>query len=442
MTSRELSYLALMKFDTSQDQISRILEHLLHTHSLSNRDKKFYFNLTNGVLRHRNLLDWKASNYYHGKYAQVLDKVKNILRLAVYEIDFLDFVPPHATVNEYVNLARKKITAKSGSLVNAILRNYLRDKNPPDPQKKFKYKETQLSVQYSYPEWLINRWLGLWGSERTESLCQVMNQRPEFDLHINQAKITASEFEKLLITNNIGFKKSDYFDQVYKISDVQAVHRAGFFHKGICRVQDESGRLVVELLAPKKNSTVLDACAAPGSKYTALYDLCLGEINLIGMEVFSDRLVRLRENCSTWQINPCHLVVADGSYPPFNRVFDHILLDAPCSGLGTIRKNPDIKWRRSEEEISGFEQLQLKLMNSMANLIKSGGTIVYSTCTLEPRENEELIYKFLDENKGKFKIIVPQPGNLEPFREGEFLKIYPDVHEMEGSFAAKLQFLG
>ncbi len=441
MTSRELAYIALMKFDTSREQISKILDHLLSKNPLSPKEKKLYFNLTNGVLRHRSLLDWKASNYYHGKYAQALNKVKNILRMAMYEIDYLDFIPPHATVNEYVNLARKKNTSKTGSLVNAILRNYLRDKNPPVPAKKFKYKETQLAVEYSYPEWLVKRWLNLWGAERTERHCQAMNQRPEFDLHFNSKKINASEFEALLVTHDIDFKISEYFDHIYTTTNIQALHRANLLQNGICRIQDESGYLAVKLLAPQKNSMVLDACAAPGSKFLSLYDMNKGEIKLTGMELFPDRMSRLKGNCAVWQSNMGQLVIGDGEYPPFKPVFDHILLDAPCSGLGTIGKNPDIKWRREETEISVFKNLQLALINCISKLLKPGGTIVYSTCTTNPEENESIINKFLDENNDKFRIVVPQESDFDPFCEDKFIRTYPELHNMEGSFAAKLQYV-
>lgn len=252
MNSRELAYIALVKFDSSQERISSILESFLHTHRLSQRDKKLYFNLTNGVLRHRNLLDWKASNYYHGKYAQSHIKLKSLFRLAFYEIEFLDYIPPHATVNEYVDLARKKLNSKAASLLNAVLRNSLRDKNPPDPQKKFKYIATQLSVKYSYPEWLILRWIGIWGEERTKKLCQSMNQRPDFDVHINPDRITISEFEKHLVNEGIGFKRSTFSEQIFKITDVQSLQRTGWLKNGICRVQDESGRIPVELLLQRK----------------------------------------------------------------------------------------------------------------------------------------------------------------------------------------------
>jgi 16S rRNA (cytosine967-C5)-methyltransferase len=442
MNSRDLAYIALMKFDSSQERISAILDSLLQTNRLSQRDKKFYFNLTNGVLRHRNLLDWKASNYYHGKYVHAHNKLKNLLRLAFYEIEFLDHIPPRATVNEYVNLARKKLNSKAASLLNAVLRNSLRDKNPPDPQKKFKYTATQLSVKYSYPEWLIKRWIGVWGEERTEYLCRSMNHRPDFDVHINPAKITDSDFEKQLLTNGIGFNRSSYSEQVFKITDVQSLQRTGWLKDGICRVQDESGRIPVELLSPKKNSMVLDACAAPGSKFVTLKDIYSDEINLIGAEIFEDRISRLSQNCATWGIRPHHLVLSDSLQPPFNRIFDHILLDVPCSGLGTIQKNPDIKWRRKEDELPEFQKLQLSLLNSMSNLIKPGGTIVYSTCTIDQMENEEVVDKFLHQHKDTFQIIAPEHKNLRPFIEGNFIRTYPDKHEMEGSFAAKLYFSG
>ena len=440
MTGRELAYQVLMEFDTSHDRISTILDRKLNKSTLSDRDKKFLYNLVYGVLRQRGLIDWRAGMFYKGNYDKVVNKLKNILRLALYEIDFLDFIPPHATVNEYVSLIKKKLPRHYTGLLNGILRNYLREGKYLKPEKKFKYPETQIAVTYSLPEWLTRRWIAAWGAEETEKIAAGFVERPVFDVRFSHERMAENEFLEVLHDNGIFFQKSAYFDDVFKIYDIQTLTRLGLFANGVCRVQDESGRLAVDLLDPQNDDTILDVCAAPGGKFASIRQNVSNGAVLLGLELFYDRLQVLKNNCRSWQIDPCHLVQGDGLSMPFKSgVFTKILLDVPCSGLGTLQKHPDIKWRRTESDVAELARLQLGLLESAAELLVAGGSIVYSTCTIDPQENEEVIGQFMANQGARFTPVMKNSKKFAPFLSGEAIRTFPHKHSMDGSFAVCLQ---
>jgi len=360
------------------------------------------------------------------------------MRLAVFEIDFLEFIPSFATVNEYVNLSKRKLDKRNSAVVNGILRTYLREKGKYNPEKKFKFKDTQLSVKYSFPEWMIKKWISWFGEEDTEKLCQSFNERPEFDLRINTSKISVGEFIEILDKNQIKFLKSEYFSTIIKITDVQKISQLKFFEEGLCSIQDESAYLVAEFLNIQKGDTVLDACVAPGGKFTALLEKNISDITLVGSDIYKDRLNVVQQNCRRLGFEKYVLMQSDSIYPPFNQKFDKILIDAPCSGLGTIQKNPDIKWRRTQEEIEKFQKLQIDILNSASKIIKQNGNIVYSTCTINREENEDVIESFLEENEN-FILISPDKSFKKFNKNENFLRTFPHIHKMDGSFAAILK---
>jgi 16S rRNA (cytosine967-C5)-methyltransferase len=209
---------------------------------------------------------------------------------------------------------------------------------------------------------------------------------------------------------------------------------------GYCSIQDESGYLVTSLLDPiSEKDRILDACAAPGSKYTALLEQYSDKISFYAQEINYRRLRFVKQNCQRLDFSDRLLINGDSNFPPLKNNFDQILIDAPCSGFGTIQKHPDIKWRRSLEEILSFQKLQLSIMKSIGDLLKPKGILIYSTCTIESSENEIVIEEFLKSQNGKFRVVAPPPSFKEFSTEGGFIRTFPHLHEMEGSFAAKLQ---
>jgi len=438
MNAREASFKILLKFEESNNRLEDIINQTFSKGNFSSKDKKSIYNTCSGVIRNLSLLDWKIGLLFKGNYKKSLNKFKVILRLAVFEIDFLDFVPNFATVNEYVNLAKRKLEKRNSAVVNGILRTYLREKGKYNPEKKFKYKDTQLSVKYSFPEWMIKKWIGWFGEEETENLCQAFNERPEFDLRINSTKISNEDFIEILENNQINFKNSEYFSSIIKITDVQKIKKLKLFEKGLCSIQDESAYLITESLDIKKGDKVLDACVAPGGKFTAVLEESIKDITLIGSDIYRDRINIVQQNCKRLGFEEFTLIQSDSVYPPFKQKFDKILIDAPCSGLGTIQKNPDIKWRRTQEEIDNFHRLQLNILSSVSKFVKQNGYIIYSTCTINREENEDVVDTFLASNK-HFSLVPPDKKFKSFIKNENFLRTFPHIHKMDGSFAAILK---
>ncbi len=438
MNAREIAFKILLKFEENRRHLDTLINNQLNIVSISSKERKFVYNLVSGVVRHRTLFDWKTASLYKGNYKKSPTKFKILLCLALYEIDFLDFIPPHATVNEYVNLAKKNLPSSNGSIINGILRTYLREGKSLDPVKKFKYIDTQLAIKYSFPEWIIKRWLGFWGKDFVRDMCEAFNERPSFDIRVNTHKMSVESFESELSEKKINFVRSAYFNNVLKINDVQKLQKSKLLQEGYCTVQDESGLLAIQLMTIKAGDLVLDTCAAPGGKYTALIEKFHPQPVLVGQEISGKRLIKLRENCQRLGFSDSMLVQGDGTKPAFKPVFNQIIADVPCSGFGTIQKHPDIKWRRTFEEIFRFQQLQLNILNNISNLLKQGGNLIYSTCTIDPAENEEVIKEFLSTQNGRFEIVAP-PKFLETFMiESKYIRTFPHQHGMEGSFAVKL----
>ncbi len=437
-SARETAFLILLEFVTRTTRLDDLVSQAFNANIHSDRDKKMITTLTHGVVKNLSLLDWRLSSLYHGDWNKALHKLKTILRLAAYEVDFLDFIPPHATINEYVNLAKKKLTEKAGGTINGIMRNYLRQRKQLDPEKKFKYPATQIELKYSIPKWLVTRWLDLWGAEHTEKMCAMFNAKPIFDLKININRIRMDAFEKILVENGIKFSYSDYFPDIVKLHDIQKIKNLKLFQEGYCIVQDESARLAVEMLELVPGDRVLDACAAPGGKLNVMRQLLPDRISMIGLDVDERRISLMRDHCAADSGSKCYRVCGDGRTPPFKVTFDKILVDAPCSGFGTLQKNPDIKWRRKPEDINIFQKLQIEILTGVSQLLSDHGLLVYSTCTIDPSENEEVIAGFLNEQQGKFMTIKP-PEFLSGFQgKGNAIRTFPHIHQMDGAFAVRI----
>ena len=427
----------LLEFVSKNGRLDQLIKHTFSTYPLTDRDRKMVTTMTHGVVKNLTLLDWRLGNIFHGDWQKALHNFKTILRLAAFEIDSLDFIPPHATINEYVNIAKKRLNLKAGGAINGILRNYLRQRKQLDPEKKFKYPATQIEIKYSMPQWLVKRWIEIWGVEHTGKMCAAFNTRPLFDLKVNEKVIQVDEFEQLLRENGIIYTRSDYFPDIFKLSDIQKIRNLKLFEKGYCIVQDESARLAVQMLDIHAGDYILDACAAPGGKLSVMSQLISGKITTVAMDIDEARIRMVRDNCGKIE-NKCLIVRGDGRIPPFKEKFNKILVDAPCSGLGTLQKNPDIKWRRKPDEILSFQRLQIEILDGVSEYLAENGVLVYSTCSIDPAENEDVISRFLEIKKNLFGTIPP-PVYLSKFQsDGNSIRTFPHIHLMDGTYAIRL----
>ncbi len=435
-SARALAYEVLFRFEKTFDRLDDLSERALAQNELSSRERRFFKNLTTGVVRHSLYLDWIGSQLYRGRYKKLLIKFKILLRQALFELIFMNAIPDHAAVNEYVNLTKKKLNPFQAKLMNGLLRNFLRQQKDFLPPLKISDPVQRLSIQYSFPEWLIKRWIGFWGEQETEALCQKMNEPPDFDIHINQEKISPKKFKHLLTEKRVPFKEVEYDSGILRVHDLQPFLRERWFEKGYCVVQDESAALVASQMELKEGSRILDMCAAPGGKYVQLLKKRPENAVVVAADIDFERLRKVKQNVERLGLKGGLFVVADGKQPPFKKeVFDQILIDAPCTGLGVIRKHPDIKWRRKFEEIVEFSKIQEDLLESADAILKPGGQLIYSTCTVDYFENENVAEEFLNKHGQRYQLgepKVPEPTMLN----GSFVRLQPHRHNMDGGFCA------
>ena len=402
-------------------------------------DRALITEVVNGVLRWQYRLDWYLSHLYVGEYGNLISDVKNNLRSSAYQLMYLDRVPAYAVLNEAVEIAKSKFNQKTANLVNAILRNFLRQ------QKKLEYLEMKLeyleriSISYSHPLWLVQRWIEQWGIDDTVALCKSNNRRPRISIRINHLKIEPNAFFSILDENQVDYEQHPDFPECVWIDNFAEFRKLDLMKKGAAIVQDISTGLPVRLLAPQPGDTVLDMCAAPGGKTGFIGEMMDNHGRLVALEKHHSRARMLSENLQRQGINISQVITADATKIPSRLKFDKILLDAPCSGLGVLNKRVDLRWKRTLSDIEAMAKLQLKLLNSAASVLNENGSIVYSTCTIETAENEDVIRQFLNDNP-QFKmdkIVQEIPRHF--LWDKNIIRTFPHRHHMDGSFAVRLQ---
>lgn len=434
---RGLAVKILNRIDRTDAYLDKLLDVEIKHSNLSGIDKALLFEIVHGVSRWLGKIDWILTGFYKGQFSKCIPNVKNAMRVALYQILFLDKVPDYAAVNEAVDFVKKLQGEKSADLTNAVLRNIIRSKDairyPDEEDEEVNY----LSAFYSHPTWMVRRWLKRFGKEETVKLLIANNNKPILTLRVNGLKTSKEELKELMKKVKLEFTDANYLDRFIQLTNLTNITDWEYFEKGFFSVQDESTGLPVELLDPQPGERLLDLCAAPGSKTSYLGDLMNNEGELVAIDKFESRLKILQDNQKRMGVTNVRTVAVDAL--EFEETgFDRILVDAPCSGLGTLTKKPDIKWKRDVGDIRRMIETQYLLLEKAAELVKVGGTIVYSTCTTEPEENSEVVNKFLF-NHPNFELAnASEKFDEEVLDENGCVQTYPHKHGMDGTFAAKL----
>ncbi len=434
---RGLAVKILNRVDRTDAYLDKLLEIELKNSDLISEDKSLLFEIVHGVIRWLGRIDWVLNGFYKGQFSKCIPNVKNSMRVALYQILFLEKVPNYAAVNESVEFVKKLQGEKSANLTNAVLRNIIRNRNSiryPDPEKD---TINYLSAYYSHPYWLVKRWLNRFGREFTEQLLIANNKRPKHTLRVNNLKTNSEEMKKLLKEVGLNFVEGKFIKDYLHLSSLTNITSWEYFKKGYFSIQDESTGFSCKILDAKPGMKVLDLCAAPGGKTSFIADAMNNEGEIVALDKFESRLDVFNKNINRLGIKNVRTLAKDAL--EFNETgFDRILADVPCTGLGTLTKKPDIKWKKDLSDIRKLSRVQLALLTKASELIKVNGVIVYSTCTIEPEENIEVVKKFLSKHPNFELINLENELDSSVIDENGCVQTFPHKHNIDGAFAAKL----
>jgi 16S rRNA (cytosine967-C5)-methyltransferase len=430
MTIARLSVVrSLTDILTKEGRPKQTLEQL--PEQLDRRDRAFVMELLYGVLRNLYALDWILARFVK-KTNTLGDPTLNNLRAGIYQIFFMR-VPDFAVVHEAVELEKKH---GKPSLVNAVLRNIIRNKEDIQLPVPFDEPDREISVNTSHPEWLIRRWISRFGISGARSLAEANNRKPPLTIRANTLRISREHLHAKLLQMQLSAEPTPYSpDGIMLGRDVSYEDLEEF--TGLYAVQDEASQLVSYLLAPVKGERILDACAAPGGKTIHIAQLMQDQGEIIAIDKDPHRLKQLKQNISSLGVSSVTVTQADIRNLSGIGDFDRILLDAPCSSTGVIRRNPDVRYRHTPGDISEFGRRQAMLLKTVAPLLRRGGRLVYSVCSMEPEEGEAAVADLLKTTE-EFRIIDTDQGFLKPFIKNGFFRTLPHVNNMDGFFGVIL----
>lgn len=430
------------------------LDKALQQHPLSPPDKRLLTELVYGAIRRQRTLDALIDQLGKKKSHQQPPDLRFILHLGLYQLRYLSHIPISAAVNTTVELAKDNGFTGLSGVVNGILRQYVRLASAPaslspeesavpgDPLTLPTDLVPQFGILYSYPDWIVANWLEQFGLAATEQLCQWMNRTPAIDLRVNLLRTTIEQVETVLQAAGIDTQRMPPLPGALRLMNPPGnIQSLPGFHEGWWVVQDGSAQLVSYLVDPQPGETVIDACAAPGGKTTHLAELMSDRGIVWACDKTASRLKKVAQNRDRLQLHSIQMQPGDSrSLTHFQQQGDRVLLDAPCSGLGTLNRHADARWRQTPESVAQLAQLQTELLNQTASWVKPGGVLVYATCTLHPAENEDQIHRFLATHP-TWHLVPPAPDSpVAPFAtDPGWCKVLPHQHQMDGFFMARLQ---
>lgn len=442
---REIALKILYEVDQNKAYSNISLNKHLKNSVLTAVDKSFITGLVYGVIKNKGRIDWIISKYAKTPIKKMSPWVKNILRLGIFQLLFLDKVPQSAAVNESVNLGKKYGHKKISGFINGILRSIVRAKEV-DLEPKNVDNIDYLSIYYSHPKWMVEKWIKEYGEDFTIELLKANNSIPTITLRTNTLKITKKELMKTLAEEGFKVKEGQWSPEAILVENLSNIENIESFKKGLYQIQDQSSMLVSHILDPGESELILDLCSAPGGKTTHIAQLMDNTGEIIARDIHDHKLSLMEKNNKRLGISNIKLELYDALKLDHKLIkkANRVLLDAPCSGLGIIRKKPDLKWNKNVSDLNSIEELQLKMLENAAAYVKDSGILVYSTCTINPDENIEIIKRFLQDNK-EFHLIPIEPISIKmkkhPEIEKGYLQTFPNLDEIDGFFICKMQRL-
>lgn len=422
----------------NQAYLSEELKKVRKTGDFSSADMRFINEITTGVLKNKLRIDYVISCFSSIKLKKISDYILCILEIGVYQIMLMDKVPTSAAVNECVNLTKAKGLRRSSGFVNAVLRKVSQSAGVIEyPFDKAEY----ISVYYSVPRHFVDRWIADYGVDFTENLCASFLERAPLLLRCNLNRCTVDELVQSL--RDSGAQAHVYKNSISPIDcfvscgGLTSLTQLDAYKKGYFYVQDYAAGLTVEALGPKEGQTVVDACAAPGGKTTHMAEKMKNRGKIYAFDIHEHKLDLIRENAARLGADIIETRCADSSQPDesLTDTADAVLVDAPCSGLGILRRKPDIKYFRTESDIESLARTGYGILENSSRYVKKGGFIVYSTCTIDGRENGAVTQKFLENHRNFVKVPI-DCVNVE--NDGD-ITLFPNVHGCDGFYICKMQ---
>ncbi len=438
---RDAALSILLAVDQQQAYSNLLLHQTIEKYKIDAKDRGLLTEITYGTLQHKMTLDYYLEPYVRGK----LDNwVRWLLRLSLYQIVYLTKIPDHAAVNEAVEIAKRRARHRGVSAtVNGILRSILREG----------YRDTtlieddvlRLSIESSHPEWLVRRYIQDYGLEKAGEMLFENNMPPHQTVRVNTAKATVEEALRSLWDDGFSVKRSEAIPECLHILEGQAA-RSNAFKEGLITIQDESSMLPAYALDVTPGMKVLDMCAAPGGKTTHIAEKMNNQGKLIATDLHAHKIRLIDQNATRLGLSIIEPAVLDGrkAAEQFGEEsFDRILVDAPCSGLGVIRRKPDIKYTKNESDHESLQKIQLELLNTAYILLKKQGKMVYSTCTIDKMENDETVAAFLKAHPDmELAPIENAPDAFPPLKEEGMIQVFPQDLGSDGFFVAAFRKKG
>ena len=442
--ARSLVFDILVALSKKPDTLDAVMDRHTRGLSLDRREMALANALVYGVLRHRGVLDHTIDHFASRGISSLDKRLLAILRLGLFQLRFMDRIPESAAVNTAVELAKVKCSEKSGKFANAILRSCIREPEQPDISELDPLK--RLSVSQSMPQWLVEKWIERMGFEETEKLCKASNDIAPITVRTNTLKISRDELLERLRpeVKEIAPTPISPLGISFTAPSVP-IFEMSAFKEGLFQVQDEAAQLIALMVSPKPGQRALDLCAGVGGKSGHLAQVMENQGELVSIDVEGYKLESLKKEMHRLGITCIQTQAADltcESPEIIKDGFDAVLVDAPCSGLGVIRRNPDTKWNHFKRNATRHAKKQKTILSAAARCVRPGGTLVYAVCSMEPEENAAVVQAFLEKHSD-FRMMDPfdaVPSGAEALITPEgYVATLPHRHNMDGFFAAKLK---
>lgn len=437
--ARGLAVKTLTRVEQSGAYLDKLLNYELSGSGLGDLDRRLLTELTTGVLRWQARLDWVLTGFYHGEFSKCIPVVKNALRVALYQILFLDRIPHSAAVNESVEIVKRLKGLRSASVVNGVLRSVIRKLDAityPEPDGD---PARYLSIMFSHPLWMVRRWVARYGAEQTERLLAANNARPGVALRVNPLRGSVDDVMRHLAERGLHPVRSANIETMVHVEGLAGIGADPLFREGRYTIQDEGAALASMLAEVRPGMRVVDLCAAPGGKSTAMAERMQGLGEIVAMDKYDSKLKLIDTAARRLGFEDVIRTAAGDARKIALEPADVVLVDAPCSGLGVLAKKPDIKWKREPDDIDAMTKLQREILENAGRMVKPGGHLVYSTCTIEPAENEDVVRAFLASHPEFEPVPASEVLPASVVDDDGFLRTLPHLHGMDGTFGARMR---